>query len=53
MGSIYTVVAQEEFETLQKELIGMGASLVEPLSLSLEDSFLLMNKQKEKGETNQ
>ena len=52
VGSIYTVVAQEEFETLQKELMGMGASLVEPLPLSLEDSFLLMNKQKEKGETN-
>lgn len=53
VGSIYTVVAPEEFETLQKELTGMGANLVEPLPLSLEDSFLLMNKQKEKGEANQ
>lgn len=49
VGSIYTVVAQEDFETLEKELLQMGASLVEPLSLSLEDSFLLLNKQREKS----
>lgn len=50
VGSIYTVVAQSDFASLEKEFLQMGASLVEQLPLSLEDSFLLMNKRSFPGQ---
>lgn len=44
VGSIYTVVSQQPFDTLKEQLQQMGATLVEPLPVSLEDTFLLANK---------
>jgi len=44
VGSIYTVVSSQPFDSLSSELKAMGAGLVEQISISLEDTFLLANK---------
>ena len=44
VGSIYTVVSARSFDALNSALTQMGASLVEQLPVSLEDTFLLANK---------
>lgn len=47
VGSIYTLVVKEYNENFAKELRKMGAGLIEPVDISLEELFVILEEAKE------
>ncbi|MBQ4057996.1 MAG: ABC transporter ATP-binding protein [Lachnospiraceae bacterium] len=47
VGSIYTMVVKEYDESFDKKLRELGASLVEPVDISLEELFVVLEEAKE------
>ena len=47
VGSIYTLVVKEYDEEFAKQLRKLGASLVEPVDISLEELFVVLEESKE------
>lgn len=47
VGSIYTLVVKEYDEEFAKQLRKLGASLVEPVDISLEELFIVLEESKE------
>ena len=47
VGSIYTMVVKEYDEVFDKKLRELGASLVEPVDISLEELFVVLEEAKE------
>lgn len=47
VGSIYTLVTREYNEEFAKELKKMGAGLIEPVDISLEELFIVLEEAKE------
>ena len=47
VGSIYTMVVKEYDEAFDKKLRELGASLVEPVDISLEELFVVLEEAKE------
>lgn len=47
VGSIYTMVVKEYDEEFAKQLRKLGASLVEPVDISLEELFVVLEESKE------
>ena len=48
VGSIYTMIVKEYSEGLAERLYKLGASLVEPVEISLEELFIVLEESKEK-----
>ncbi|MCM1159424.1 MAG: ABC transporter ATP-binding protein [Bacteroidales bacterium] len=48
VGSIYTMVVREYNEEFSKKLYQYGASLVEPVDISLEELFVVLEESKER-----
>ena len=46
MGSIYTMIVKEYNEDFAKELKKKGASLIEPVEISLEQLFVVLEETK-------
>lgn len=51
VGSIYTMVVKEYDEAFVKKLRGLGASLVEPVDIALEELFVVLEESKEEKST--
>ena len=47
VGSIYTMVVKEYSEEFARQLRNLGASLVEPVDISLEELFVTLEESKE------
>ncbi len=44
IGSVYTIVLQEQNDKFEEDMKGLGASLVEEMPVGLEESFIYMNQ---------
>jgi ABC-2 type transport system ATP-binding protein len=53
VGSIYTMVVKEYNEGFSKKLYKLGASLVEPVDISLEELFVVLEETQAASEQNQ
>lgn len=49
VGSIYTMIVKEYSEAFAKKLYKLGASLVEPVEISLEELFVVLEETKEES----
>lgn len=49
VGSIYTMIVKDYEEAFAKQLKELGASLVEPVDISLEELFVVLEESKEKS----
>ena len=45
LGSVYTIVLQDEVENFESEMNQMGALFVEEMECSLEEAFIYLNKE--------